>query len=129
MICNKCGREAENPHLMFKKFSDIGIDDNQFAININEEPPSAQCLCDECYDKEKITVDGIVGAIKGFKVCESDGVYYYVHGGREKRETGLSVEDVVERFSNDLSVVVVDPKQGRYYRAGKRILNKKFKGE
>lgn len=136
MKCDRCGRDVEKPHLIFSKFRDIGIDDNQFVININEEPPGAQLLCDECREQEhsvcegcseKITVDGIVGAIKGFKVCESDGVYYYVHGGREKRETGLSVEDVVKYFSNDLSVIVVDPISNDMYRGGKPLIPKRIK--
>ncbi len=85
--------------------------------------------CDECFDKEKITADGIVGAIKGFKVCEYDGVYYYVHGCKEKKETGLSVEDVVKYFSNDLSVIVVDPVSNEMYQGGKPLIPKKIKSK
>lgn len=125
---------------MFTKFSDIGIDDNQFAININEEPPGAQLLCDECREQEHSVCEGcyrnrplkasdVIKAIERIKCATPPEFTYYFHGAREQLETGLSVKDVVEYFSKDLSVIVVDLKKGRYYRAGKRIFNKKFKGD
>ena len=138
MKCDRCGREAENPHLMFTKFSDIGIDDNQFAININEEPPSAQCLCDECREQEHFVCEGcyrnrplkasdVIKAAERIKCATPPEFTYYFHGAREQRETGLSVKDVVEYFSKDLSVIVVDPISNDMYRGGKPLIPKRIK--
>lgn len=50
-----------------------------------------------------------------------DDISCYFHGGKERRETGLTIKEVVEHFKNDLSVIVVDPIKGKYYRAGKLL--------
>ena len=129
--CDKCGQETEKVVLSFGKPEKLEpVDSNLIAIN--EAPPMpGKILCKECSEKSEITVDGIIGALKGFKVYAFKGEYFYYHGGREQRETGLSVEEVVKYFSNDLSIIVVDPENGKMYRGGKPLIPKiaKAKGQ
>ena len=44
---------------------------------------------------------------------------YYYHGTMSRAKTGLTIDEVVEYFENDLSVIVIDPYEKKLYRAGK----------
>lgn len=77
----------------------------------------------ECDKNRTLKASDVIKAVERIKCATLPDVTYYFHGPEEQRETGMSVKDVVKYFSNDISVIVVDMKKGRYYRAGKRIFN------
>ena len=51
-------------------------------------------------------------------VSEPEFKYYY-HDAISRVKTGLTIDEVVKYFENDLSVIVIDPFEKQFYRAGK----------
>lgn len=123
MICEKCGKKVEKYILSFAGPDKIEPNSIPF-INLDEDVPMpGKVLCDECNESKPLKTEvvfkekGIFGAIEGVKII--------FHGAEQIKKMGLSVEERVKYFSNDSSVIVVDPIKNRYYQYGKRIRNKK----
>ena len=53
--------------------------------------------------------------------CSESGFKYYYYDERERNRTGLTIDEIVKYFENDLLIIVVDLTSNTMYRAGKPI--------